>query len=381
MRPSPAHSLRFAGPLLLLTVGCEITPNFVDGKDVDDAFARGSYKTMCVGLGMKDDDTREYTAEQLIKVEDPIAVACLCEQIADEKTGWDHAIAQGLKGTQRDEIASCFAALVSKPDLPERLEAVVALANIPAKAARDVLAQVATAPGDAEVRARAVTAIGGDVTYKTQVFALTRDPEVAVRSAATTGISNYKDDAEAGEALKAIAANDADPAVRASALTGLRKTLKNDADPILCEAMMKDPEPEVRAAAVGTFRATKRKEALDCLRTRAMTYEESASVRSEVLAVLKSSPSADAKKILCDGIPFWVRSYLKEGASDKVPGTNIIEVQNDRDWEKSYECLQKAYRSSGGYSCYAKMEVGYWFNKVGGTVYVPNCPGYEPAEP
>ena len=92
-----------------------------------------------------------------------------------------------------------------------------------------------------------------------------------------------------------------------------------------------------------------------------------------------SSPHDDSAQILCDAIPFWLKSYVVEDLPEKIPGTDIIKVQNDRDWERSYECVQKAYRARGGYSCYAKMYVGYWFNELGGTGSVPACPPKYPA--
>ena len=50
-----------------------------------------------------------------------------------------------------------------------------------------------------------------------------------------------------------------------------------------------------------------------------------------------------------------------------------------RHWKRSYECLEKAYRKvrGGGYSCYARLYVAWWFREYGGSSFVPNCPGYE----
>ncbi len=62
---------------------------------------------------------------------------------------------------------------------------------------------------------------------------------------------------------------------------------------------------------------------------------------------------------------------------DKVPGTDIIRAQNTRDFEKSFECVQRAVRSSSGYSCYARAYTGHWLRELGGTAHVPRCPGYE----
>jgi hypothetical protein len=126
-----------------------------------------------------------------------------------------------------------------------------------------------------------------------------------------------------------------------------------------------------------SFKGTKKDEEIECLRKRAMTEEKDIGVRTAILTTLKSSPSPGAAKILCDAIPFWLRTYNKEDIPDKVPGTDIIGAQNDRDFENSYACLQKAYANSSGYSCFAKMYAGWWFRQVGGSAYVPKCPGYE----
>ena len=100
----------------------------------------------------------------------------------------------------------------------------------------------------------------------------------------------------------------------------------------------------------------------------------------ELLKVLKSSPSDKAAMTLCDAIPFWMRTYVVKDIPEKTPGTGIIKAQNDRDWDRTYECLDKALRQSSGYSCYARMYVAGWFKIVGGSAFVPKCPGYEDKE-
>ena len=60
--------------------------------------------------------------------------------------------------------------------------------------------------------------------------------------------------------------------------------------------------------------------------------------------------------------------------ADDVPGFNIIETQNNRDWERSYECVEKALEQ-GGYSCYARNHLGHWFNELGGSASTPWCEG------
>ena len=65
--------------LLLMTcavslMSCELTPSHVTGADIDDAFARRQYKTVCKGLDMADDDVRRYATTRLEEIGDEMAV-------------------------------------------------------------------------------------------------------------------------------------------------------------------------------------------------------------------------------------------------------------------------------------------------------------------
>jgi HEAT repeat protein len=368
-------------PALLLAslflAACEVPPKFVENGDIDDAMARKQYKTVCVGLTMKDDDTRTYAARKMKEITEPIAVECVCENIKDDKKGWDAAVASGLRGTDRDDLAGCFTPLVEDANLPNRMEAVVALGMIPAASARTTLGKVAAEVGaDAEARGAAISAIGGDPTHTaTLLTILTDDADPTVRAAAAKGLHGVKDEAVVA-AMQTALSSDADGAVRGEALLGLKRAGADGIDELICSAMMKDESGEVRKRAISAYRGTKRKEAIACLRDRALAVEEDPSVRSALLSVIKSSPKKDAKKILCDAIPFWVRSYMKEELPPKVSGADIIKAQNDRDWDNSYDCIGRAYRA-GGYSCFGKLYIGHWFRQVGGSAYLPNCPGYE----
>lgn len=364
----------------LLLAACEVPPNFVENGDIDDAMARKQYKTVCVGLTMKDDETRKYAAGKMKEITEPIAVECVCENIKDAAKGWDLAVASGLRGTDRDELAGCFTPLVEDANLPNRMEAVVALGMIPAPSARATLAKVAAEPGAAtDARSAAISAIGGDPKHTdTLLSILADDADAAVRAAAAKGLHGVKDD-KVVAAMGTALASDTDGSVRGEALLGLKKAGAEGVDDLICKAMMEDESPEVRKRAISAYRGTKRKEAIACLRERALTLEEDPAVRGTLLTAIKSSPKKDAKKILCDAIPFWVRSYMQEELPPKIPNADIIKAQNDRDWDKSYECIGKAMRA-GGYSCFGKLYVGHWYREVGGTAYLPNCPGYENPE-
>ena len=368
-------------PLLLsLMFACEFPPSHVEAADVDNALARKHYKTMCVGVQMKDDQLRTYTTERLRTiVEDDgieIANACVCEAVKHEHHGWDRAIAEGLKGKKGDGMVDCFAALVKDPALPDRGDAINVLAQIPAPIARSTLADIAAdGSASAEHRSRAIGAIGSIEDYRDKMLALLKDGDPEVRAAAARALSEGTKSGDVKKALKE-AATDSEAVVRAAALSALKKLSGTGADSLLCDAMMNDPDAAVREAAVLSFKGTKRADAIKCIRDRALADEESSAVREAMLTVLKSSPSDDAADVLCDAIPFWVKTYLKEDIPDKIPGTDIIKAQNDRDWERSFECVSRAARS-GGMSCYGRMYVGYWINQLGGNGHIPACPKYK----
>ncbi|MEC8422935.1 MAG: HEAT repeat domain-containing protein, partial [Myxococcota bacterium] len=229
---------------------------------------------------------------------------------------------------------------------------------------------------DAASRNAAIAAIGGDPQHTdTLLGILSGDADASVRAAAAKGLHGIKEE-KVVSALRGALDADADGTVRGEALLGLKKAGAEGTDALICAAMKEDESAEVRKRAISAYRGTKRKEAIACLRDRALTLEEDPAVRSTLLSVLKSSPKKAAKKVLCDAIPFWVRSYMKEELPPKVAGADIIKAQNDRDWDNSYDCIGKAYRA-GGYSCFGRLYVGHWFREVGGSAYLPNCPGYE----
>jgi hypothetical protein len=363
--------------ILFALIGCELTPSYVDTKDIEQATARQSWATVCKGLEMKEERIRRYATEQLWKHKAPAEdLACICDHLATEDGGFDPAIAEGLIGTQSDAIVSCFAELVKTPTLKKRLEGVVALTKMTTPSAREALAAIAVGDGDLDVRVRATEAIGGDAQYKGALVGLLAHPDARLRTAAATGLAGQKDKAIVS-ALINMATEDTEGAVRAAALVSVKRSGSSASQKMVCKAMLEDPSPAVREAAIRSFRATRRDSAVACLRARAFAEETDPNVRDALLAVLKSSPNDNAALVLCDAIPFWMRTYVKDDIPDKIPGTMIVKTQNDRDWERSYGCFQRAYQRSSGYSCFAKMHVGLWFREVGGKNYVPSCPGYE----
>ncbi|NOY27244.1 MAG: hypothetical protein GXP62_15350 [Oligoflexia bacterium] len=396
MHPTKLSSTKLSLPKVLgvlalfsagtLITGCEIAPSYVSSADVDDALARKQYKTMCVGLSMKDDDVRRYTTERFETIADfnppdPKGVeagrACVCEHILDKQGRIDLSIARGLKSTDRDDMVQCLVDAIADPAVPHRADAVQALSRTAAKTGRDALAKLAQDDADAAIRLVATKAIAGNSHYQDVLLKLaTTDADDEIRGAAIAGLARLKGEAVTA-ALHKLATDDKAGSVRGAALQALKTARAEGIDDMLCKAMMDDPSPDVRVRAVMAFRGTKRDSIITCLRNRALTKEDDSGVRDAVLTVLKSSPSQKAADVLCDAIPFWMRSYVIDDLPDKIPGTDIAKAQNDRDWENSFTCMQKAYRSSRGYSCYAKMYTAWWFRQVGGTAYVPKCPKYE----
>lgn len=376
-------SSRMYGSLALIfwMSACERTPSKVNTQDLEAAAVTGKMKTLCRGLEMRDDDVRRYAAEKLDMVTEPIAAECICTTLTAgpgaEKLGWDPAIVEGLKRTSRDDLAGCVVAVAKRSDLKERLRAVSTMTSMTAPVARQALIDIAVEAGaETDVRLSALNAVAGAPATKAQVLGLlASDAEPTVRRAAATGLGALVEPDVTAALLKA-AAEDADGAVRGAALLGVKRHGVAEADAMLCTAMQNDESAAVRAVAIGAFKGTKRPEGVECLRKAAMVEQPDAEVRAKLLMVLKSSPTPEAAKVLCDAIPFWVKTYLKEGMVDKVPSSDIIRAQNDRDWDKSLACVEAAQRQAGGYSCYGKKYVASWVKELGGNSFEPKCPGY-----
>ena len=73
----------------------------------------------------------------------------------------------------------------------------------------------------------------------------------------------------------------------------------------------------------------------------------------------------------------WVRLYVKDKVAYEIEGGDIVRAQNDRDWQGSYDCFQKALRSRGAWSCHGQQYVAHWFRTMGGKTFVPRCAGDE----
>jgi HEAT repeat protein len=367
--------------ILALVSACDFTPATVESSDIDNAVAMGRLPVICKGLKMSDPEVRRYAASRLEEIEDPKALACVCEDAIDPKSGaWDEAILSGLKGSGRDDLAACFLPALDDPRNDRRLELVVALDFMTAPAAKARLKAIALDPNeDADTREVALRmfagATGEDLASLLNMLA--NDESDGVRATAARMLKGQKNE-QTTAALTAAATGDDSGVVRARALLTLRQMASPESDAMACKAMMSDPDPQVRSTAILSYRGTKRAGPMKCLKKRMMTVEEDSGVRVALLALLSKVPAKEVKPILCDAIPFWVKNYVTERHPSDMPGTDIITAQNDRDWENSYVCVQKAYRKRGAYTCKGKQYVAAWFRELGGDSHIPKCPGDPP---
>jgi hypothetical protein len=363
---------------------CEIPPKYIDQPGVEQAIAKKKYKTACKGLEMKGDETRQFAAFKIsTMVKDPIGHDCLCANLADEKTGWDRAIVAGLKQDEKpkDALVGCFADLVTGTNIPERLEATQLLRGFQTDSSRAAMVKLSNDNTvDPAVRSEAIKGISGKDNKPLLLTLLAGEKDAAVRAAAALRLSGLKDDDVVAALTKALH-EDSDGVVRGTAMLSLGQSGVVDITTLACKAMMEDADPVVRRLAVASLHGARKDEAIACLKQRTMTEETDAEVRQALLDTLGSSPNDGAALILCEAIPFWLKTYVVTELPEKLPGTSIIEAQNRRDHARSYACVEKAYKSQSGYSCFAKLYVGWWYNEVGGpNARLPECPGY-PAPP
>ncbi len=353
--------------MLFLLLACvDSEPNFVSVRDLDKAHASGDTSALCAGLRMKDGATREAAATKLKDY--AFDSSCLCERIQYEGR-WDAPILSGLAKATDAEKVGCVGTLLDDPAQPERTALVTALLKIPV--ARAHLVKAAGVDPDPTVRAAALTVFRNtkDPAELAQVQGwLATDPDATVRAAAAGALLGQPG-AEA--ALRDAATKDTEPAVRAAALTTYPSLKPADLDTVSCKALLEDTSPEVRIAALGTMRATRDAEQLACLRQRATVEEASPEVRAALLKTLAGSAAPEAAAVLCDIIPSWVKTYVKDAAPGE--GDDILRAQNDRDFERSYDCVGAAVKQGGGYTCAGRAYVGAFFRDLGGKASVPTC--------
>ena len=362
----------------ILLAACEVPPGAVKtSAEVDGFILKKRYRSACVGLVANDESLQEHTARALVSLSHVrVANECLCDALYDaEKHTVQFGVGAGLAASGRDDLAECLAPALHDEAIrgPQRARVVHTLGLMEAPGAYAAIGGLLADP-DPEVRARAAEALrpSKDAT-EALCGALANDAEPSVRAAAARALSGRKVDA-AIDALVASAARDPDGEVRAAALASAVETGAPAGDDMVCAAMMDDPDERVRVSAIQQFHGAKSRSSLKCLDRRMTTPDESGAVRQALLDAVKASPSPEAADMLCRHINAWSRMYIRDKLAPDIEGHNIARAQNDRDWERSYECVQRAL-SQGGLSCYAKNYLGKWMRDLGGNAPTPWCPG------
>jgi hypothetical protein len=359
-------------------IGCEIPPRFVQtSAEVDGFILQKRYTSACVGLTATDPDVRVHTAKALEGLAHVKAVnTCLCTALYDADTHVaDPVVARGLAASGREDLAACLAPALDDAQIrgEDRAAVVQGLGGMEAASAYAAIEGLLS-DDDPLVRARAAEALRpSKAATDVLITALATDSDARVRIAAAGALDGRRADPVVTALLKATR-EDTDGGVRGAALAAAVNNRAPSSDELVCGAMLDDPDPRVREAAVKIFHGTKRKIALKCLDKRMAKEEENGQVRQAILDAVKASPSDDAANMLCTHINSWSRMYIKDKLAPDIEGHNIARAQNDRDWERSHECVEKALKQ-GGLSCYARNYLGKWVNDLGGKASTPWCPG------
>lgn len=358
--------------MLLLLLGCvDRAPALLTRADVEQAGSKGDVDTLCDGLSMADEDVRQLAATRL-RDEPSRAASCVCDHLVYD-SAWDRAVLRGLRGGAREDRVGCAAALLDDPALADRPGLAAALVPLAAPTVRARLAKAALSDRDAKVRAAAVPALAGteDAAEIQALMEGLRGPDPAWAVAAAAVLAEVP---SAAEALRVASVEAPDKAVRVAALSAWVLERPAGLGEGLCRAMNEDPAGDVRAAAIRLTRTTTDPAVLACLRTRSTTPEADPVVRKALLETLKAAPAPEAARILCDAVPYWVRTYVKDGPVDEQSDLDIFYFQNARDYDHSYACAQAALKL-GGYSCWGRAYLGTRFRDYGGNTSWPACDG------
>lgn len=356
--------------LFLLLAACFPTgPTFVSNADIDRAIGRADFDTLCAGLTQKSEETRSYAAEKL-KDLDAKEAGCTCDHLTYDGK-WDAAVLKGLKGSKRDDRAGCAAKLLDDPAQPDRAGLAKALLDLKAPAVRSRLVTAATGDADPAVQAAAVPVFTNTKDAAELKLIADRFPTADV-AWATAAAGVLAGQAEAAPILRQAATAHADPSVRTAALEAYLATKPADLGEVVCKVVLEDAAADVRAAAIRMVKSSRDDAVWACMRTRATTPEADGVVRKAFLETLKGAAHPEAAKILCDAIPFWVRSYVGETAVEPQSDLDIVYYQNSRDFERSYDCVGAAVKA-GGYSCWGKAYLGAYFKELGGKASYPKC--------
>ncbi len=366
--PVPAVAIA----LSTLLLACETpAPQFVSKADLDRAHTLNDVRAICVGLTMKDDDTREYAALKLKDYKDEGA-SCLCQHLTRDGT-WDPAVLSGLANATDDHRVGCVADALDDATLKDRAGLAKAMLKVKAPKVHARLVVAANSDTDPEVQAAALPALRGTRDPKEQEMLIS-----GLKRGGAWGANAAMDLAGNPAATEALrdAVKTGDPPTKAAALVAYRDLKLEDFPDVACGAMA-DADPGVRVAAIRAVDVFRNPKILACLRDHVMTVEPDVNVRTALLEVLDKNAAPEASQILCDAIPFWVKTYVTDTAPTLQSDLDIVYYQNDRDYERSLECATAAF-NKGGYTECGKAYLGARVNEFGGKVHYKACPASTP---
>ena len=365
---------------LLTLQACDRAPSYVEEtREIDLFLYQQRFRSACVGLKMRDnDELREYTAQQLSGIiGEPHSAACLCAALYDPEAGTiDEAVVRGIAGSDREDLAECLAPAITDDRVQDRVLMARALGAIGARRGFELVADLVSDDPDPAVRYAAAKALKPSSRHvRFLIETLASSPEPAARAGAAEALDErVTEREEVEEAMYAAVSGDENPRVRAVAATALARASGAKVDRVLCERLLDDEDEQVRTAVATAFHGTRDSDRLECLERRLTTLEESAGVRRATLDALGASPAEEAAQILCRSIGPFLRLHVVDSIAEQTEGVDIIKIHNDRDWQQSYRCVQRAL-AQGGYSCYARNHLGRWFRELGGSAPTPWCPG------
>lgn len=363
---------------LLALTGCEVVPRHVESEiEVDTFLAKQAYASVCVALKERDQPgLRTYAASQLVKyASERDANQCLCDALYDrEKHVVDEAVAKGVAKSRRSDLAECLIPALTDPLVEDRPLAVHLLAELDADVGYRALEELTSSGEGADIREAATRGLRHASGAQTRLTELVLEDEaVGVRKAAAEALADRRDP-EVVRTIRQVLKVEKETEVRAAALHALVTSDDDGAVDVVCSILLEDEDAVMRIGAAKAFQKTKERRAVDCLKKRLLEEELNPAVRTEVMESLASSPTERAKNALCSLIAPMMKLYVKDVIAEETPGVDIVKYQNNVDWERSYECVERAIQTPG-LSCYARNHLGKWVNTLGGKASRPQCPG------
>ena len=316
-----------------------------------------------------------------MSISNTAAAACICQNLQDEQGLLRAGVAKGLNGATSDTVVECFSKALDSSKIGDGARAVDLFAQLDSPKVQTRLSKLSLdTKASAPIRARSLQTVGIEEEYIDVALEVSADKDEVVQAAAISVLGEHTKNKDARRKILQNLSN-SKALVRAASLKALKKHIPTKADEALCEAMLNDTDATVRKAAIDALYEVRRPEPIRCLRQKAFKLEEDEDVRDSLIKTLGSALGPGKKpayKVLCDAMPFWLKSYIKDDVVDNLKGVGIVREHNRVDPANSPTCVKKAFQARSGYSCYAKMHIALWHNlTTGKDKKTALCPGME----